>query len=425
VVREYRDAARRFSRPGRHYLLAVFLAWFGNGIFQVLFNLYLQELGHGEAFIGRAISMSGFGLAIAALPAGRLADHHGRLGALTWGAGIEAVTLFARALLPDPGLILAASFLTGVGQALLVIAGAPFLTEHSTARERTHLFSAFFAVALLAGVAGSAAGGLLPWLLGSLPAGARPSILAAFRATLALGGLAALAALLPLLRLRGLREQDLRAAGAAIGPGDARKLWPIALNSLLIGAGAGLVIPFMNLYFRNRFECSSAQIGLCFAVAQVFTAFAALAGPPLARRWGKLRTAVASQLLSLPFLVTLGAERHLPLAVGAFWMRAVLMQASTPLIQNFVMEVLPPALRARSTSLNNLLWNAGWALSAAGSGLLIQTFGYALPFYVTAGLYAVAAAVIFVPFRHQTEPPARPAPPPGTASPPGEGPLAG
>ena len=115
------------------------------------------------------------------------------------------------------------------------------------------------------------------------------------------------------------------------------------VNAFLIGAGAGLVIPFMNLYFKTRFDCSSAQIGVFFSVAQVATAIAMLLGPVIARRFGKLRTATASQLLSLPFLVTLGAEQRLEVAVGAFWLRAMLMQASTPLIGAFVMETVPPA----------------------------------------------------------------------------------
>src|SRR5439155_24668226 len=111
-----------------------------------------------------------------------------------------------------------------------------------------------------------------------------------------------------------------------IPPEIRRRLRPIAVNGLLIGAGAGLVIPFMNLYFAERFHCSSAQIGTFFSVAQVCTAAAALLGPALARRFGKLRTAVIAQLLSLPFLLTLGIERRLPMAVGAFWARATLMQ---------------------------------------------------------------------------------------------------
>jgi predicted MFS family arabinose efflux permease len=128
-----------------------------------------------------------------------------------------------------------------------------------------------------------------------------------------------------------------------------------------------------------------------------------LLGPVVARRFGKLRTATASQLLSLPFLVTLGAERRIEVAVGVFWMRAMLMQASTPLIGAFVMETLPPALRARSASFTNLVWNGGWATSATLSGLLIVRFGYAVPFYVTAALYAGASLWLYRSFRNVAE----------------------
>jgi predicted MFS family arabinose efflux permease len=159
----------------------------------------------------------------------------------------------------------------------------------------------------------------------------------------------------------------------------------------------------MNLYFAVRFHCTSGQIGLFFAIAQILTAVASLLGPAVARRFGTLRTATASELLSLPFLVTLGAERHLPIAVAAFWLRATLMQASSPLLQTFVMEVLPSELRARATSLINLVWNAGWATSATLAGVIIQRFGYAVPFYITAVLYATAAASFYAAFRTTPE----------------------
>ncbi len=401
--RDFRDAARRFSRPARLYLGAEFLMWSAHGIFSVLFNLYLVEAGRSEGFVGSAISASALGMVVAALPAGWLADRWGRRRTLMLGAVLEGVGHLLRALTTDGALVLGAGFVAGLGQSLFTIAAAPFLTDHSTPRERTHLFSMFFASALLAGVFGNALGGALPeWVRLAAPG---TTLFGAYRVALLVGALFAAAAALPLLALRGLAEPR-AVSGAAPPPAhETRKLRPIAMNALLIGMGAGLVIPFMNLYFRNRFACTSAQIGVFFSVAQVLTAVAALAAPAVARRYGKLRTAVASELLSLPFLVTLGGERHLPVAVGAFWLRATFMQASTPLLQAFVMEVLPQNLRARSTSLNNMLWNIGWAVSATLAGVVIERFGYAVPFYLTATLYLIAALTFYRAFRGTRESP--------------------
>ena len=386
---DFRDAARAFSRPARFYLLAEFMMWTAHGIFSVLFNLYLVEGGFGESFVGRAVSVNALGLALTALPAGLLADRWGRRKSLMLGAVLEGIGHVLRASTTHPGLIIGAGFVVGAGASMFQIAAAPFLTEHSTPKERTHLFSTFFACALLAGVLGSAVGGAVPHVFHAIhPAW---TLFVTYRLTLVVAAFVAVGAVIPLLAMGQLPEKSLAHESAPVTREDRRKLFPIALNAALIGMGAGLVIPFMNLYFRDRFQCSSAQIGTFFSIAQVFTAIASLLGPAIARHFGKLRTAVASELLSLPFLVTLGAERHLPTAVVSFWLRATFMQASTPLVQAFIMETLPPALRARSTSIANMVWNLGWAVSATMAGLIIERFGFAMPFYLTAGLYAIAA----------------------------------
>jgi MFS family permease len=400
---DYREAVGLFSRPARLLLVTELLAWICHGIFAVAFNLYLLEGGFRESFVGTAVSLNGLGMALASLPAGLLADRWGRRKCLILGAALDAAAQFARATFLDPEIILAGSFVAGVGQALLAIAAAPFMTEHSTPRERTHLFSTFFAATLLAGVIGSMMGGEIPALLGRLTGPFHADPLHAFRGALWVGALLNAAACLPLLRLGRLAEPAIARAGGGATRAERGKLVPIGLNAFLIGAGAGLVIPFMNLYFANRFGCSSSQIGVFFSLAAVFTATASLLGPALARRFGMLRTAVAAQVLSLPFLVTLGAEDRLPVAVVAFWMRATLMQAATPLVQAFVMEALPQSLRARSTSLITLVWNCGWAFSATVSGIIIQRFGYHVPFYITAVLYATAATIFYRAFRRAPE----------------------
>ena len=79
------------------------------------------------------------------------------------------------------------------------------------------------------------------------------------------------------------------------------------------------------------------------------------------------------------------------------------MQAATPLLQTFIMEATPPALRARATSLVNLVWNIGWGVSAVMAGTVIERFGYAMPFYLTAALYAIAATTFWMAFRKVPE----------------------
>src|SRR5262245_26367064 len=112
--KDYRDAARRFSRPARLYLAAELCAWTGQGVFQVLFNLYLAQAGFQEAFIGRVVSVNGLGIAVAALPAGILADRWGRRRMLVLGAVLDGVGQLLRCTSVVPGVLYGASFLAGV-----------------------------------------------------------------------------------------------------------------------------------------------------------------------------------------------------------------------------------------------------------------------------------------------------------------------
>jgi len=419
---DYRDAARRFSPPARRLLAAEFLLFSGYGVSQVLFNLYLVESGFGPRVVGHAISLFGIGVAAAALPASWVARRLGRGRTLMVGVLVDGLGQLLRCLWPAVGLIYGASLLAGIGQSLIQIPSSPFMAEHSTPRERTHLFSTLFAISLLAGVLGTLVGGWLPRLLATLPGGFPAGLAGAYRASLVLGAMISLSGAWVLGGLAHDAGAGANQPATRPAPEVTRRLVPIGVNALLIGAGAGLVIPFMNLYFAQRFDCSSAQIGSFFSAAQVFTAAAALLAPALARHFGKLRTALWAQLLSLPFLVTLGFEHRLEIAVGAFWVRATLMQAITPLLGTFIMEALPSEMRATATGVISLLWNIGWALSATLAGGVIQQFGYEVPFYATASLYAAAALYFYASFWGMPEAHAEPHPPEEPPSHPGDGP---
>jgi MFS family permease len=393
ALADYRTAVLSFSRPANLLLVSRLFGWSALGVNQVLFNLFLLESDWSVSFVGMAVALEGFGIAGAALPAGAIANRWGRGNCLVVGGCLFSTGLLSRVSSDVAVVILASSFVVGAGQSMLVVAAAPFLAEHSSARERTYLFSALFAVELLAGVIGNVMGGFLPQLV------PQTSLREAYRHILVGAGVAACASLAPLICVRLYGRGARHALTAPASDEPSRNLIPIVINAFVIGIGAGLVVPFMNIYFKSRFGCSSSDIGLYLSIAQLLTAITGLAAPILARRFGKLRTAAGLQLLSLPFLVVLGAESWLAVAVVAFWVRTALMQASTPLHSAFVMEVLPAARRARAMGRSSLAWNLGRALSASVSGLAIQTVDIAISFYIAAVLYATSAIFFYWWFR--------------------------
>lgn len=398
-LRDTYYTTREFSENARLFLLSTFLSWAGYGVNSVLFNLYLTEGGYREEFVGRCVSMVGLGMGLAALPAGFLSDRIGRKMCLLIGSLGLGASYVARSLTLDPGLLLAASFSAGMFFSLVTISTSPFLTENSESHVRTFLFSAHFIVVLCAGVVGNFLGGRIPELLESWAPAIAPSLLFAYRWTLVASGVAVVFAVWPLLSVREVPPEIGEKHPTASYRDAAKPLTKLSINYFLIGTGAGLVIPFFNLYFSRRFGCTSGQIGLFYSGSQILTALVALLGPALARRFGALRTITTLQLASLPFLVTLGFEQTLGIAVACFWARACLMQTASPLMNHFTMEAVPPDLRARTTALTNMVWQLGWAASASLSGWIMGRYGYDYPYYLTALFYGSAAIFLYRSFR--------------------------
>ena len=401
LVAEVASTTREITPNARLFLLATLLSWVGLSVNQVVFNLYLVDAGYGHDFVGAVTSMMGLGMAATALPAGFLADRFGRRACLVGGSIAIAIALLARSLSLSAGALFASTLLVGTGQALITIAASPFMIENSEEFERTHLFSMHFVVVLLGGLLGNLMGGELPGLSGRHLPQLAPSPLLAYRVTLVAGALASMLAAWPLLFLREASAHERPPIEPARARDHAELLTRLGLNFLIVGFGAGLIMPFFNLYFSQRYGATAGQIGLYFSVAQVLTLVATLTGPLLARRMGKLEAVTVLQLVSLPFLVTLGLETTLAVSVIAFWLRSVFMQMSSPLVSSFAMEQIPPALRARAQAIDNMCWYAGWAVSSAISGQIMARFGFAWPYYLTAICYGAAAIMFWSYFRQR------------------------
>lgn len=396
---DYLRTVRGFSANAKNYLWANFLIGASFAFQSVIFNLYLAEAGLKEGMIGSILSLGGLGLVISALPAGWLSDRWGRKRAMVFGLASGSLVMWLRALTTDQRALLTLGLLGGVSSTIYQISAAPFMMENSRQDERTHLFSMSFAVTLIAGVIGNLIAGKLPWLFAAL----WPSLsnFWCYRLTLLCGSIISWAGLIP---LKGIQDQVPSAAandqrGQAISRSATRMLIQFAWCNWWIGLGAGLVIPFFNLYFSRRFGSSSGQIGFYFSVSQILTLLAVLAGPAVARRWGKVRTVALMELLSLPFLVSLGAEKRLSSAVVSFWMRASLMQMASPIANSFTMETVPESLRAVANSWTMISWNLSWTISAAASGWMMQRYGYAVPYYLTAACYAISSVSYYLMFR--------------------------
>ncbi len=398
-IRDYMASFRRFSRNARLYLAGTFFVGFGFGTFWVLFNLYLKELGLGEAAIGRIITAGAAGTFLISLPAALLLDRVRTRSVLRIAAAVASAA-YAVQVAPVPMIVVfIAAGVAGSAFAVQHIATAPYFMRNSSPAERLNLFGLNAAIEVLAGVTGAAGGAQIPKIVMHFGG----TVLDGYRIALFAAALLVILALVPY----SMMQESPRPVGRI----DLRKYfsgrdWPLIRRLLMprfaVGLGAGLIIPFMNLYFRNRFQLEPGPIGVIFAVSQILTMIGFLTGPVIARRIGMIRAAVTTELMSIPFFLAMAFTGSLPLAILAFWFRGALMNMNQPISDNFAMEMVGENQHAVTNSLGSLVWNGAWMISAQVGGWMIERHGFKPPIVIAVLLY-VTASVLFLSFFRRAE----------------------
>lgn len=386
---EYIQNLRSFSRNARLFLLGTFFMGMGFSGFMLLFNLYLREFGFFEGRIGNIISAATLGVVIMAIPASILIRRFPVKRILIIATPIAAFSYLIQVTAPYYYTIMAGGLLGGFASVFFRVAAAPFFMRNSTPKERPYLFSVQFAIALVAGIIGNILGGLLPGIIeayGFVP-------LLAYRYTLYIFGGMVVIAVIPYL---AIHEKPVSPVEEKLKLSANRLIvLKLFLPGLVVGLGAGLSIPFFNLYFKHVFQTPTALIGIFYSGQQFLMIAGLLLAPVIAERIGRVRTVVFSQLFSIPFLITLGVTTNLALAVVAFLVRATLMNMAQPLFTNFAMEKVTHEQQPFMSALLVIAWTAGWGVSASFGGYLIEHFSYTVPFFTTSACYLISTYLIF------------------------------
>lgn len=397
------------SRPARLFLLALSLDGLFFSGWSLFFNLYILEAGFSREFLGLVNAMPSIAALVFSVPMGLLSDRLGRKRAMLLGFIGGSITPFLLASVHQPVFMLVMAFLWGITGQLYLLSHAPFMMKVSDDSSRDLLFSLSFGIWPLASSLGNALAGQLPALLSSLfgfaEHGAR-----AYQAVLLVCVVTSLVALIPIALIHEPRTGT--NGQAFTKPKVTRvQLWSIvtrpltvklALPNLLIGFGAAMLIPYMNLFFVERHHFDEKTLGLLFSLSSLMMGLACFIGPRLAANLGgKVRVVVLGQAASLVFLILIGFSPITWLAVLGFLMRGMLMNMVAPLFDAFAMEQTDESEQGTVNSVRGWAYNAGWAIGPYLSGVVQAHYGFSPLFAATGFLYLAAILVTWV-FFNQT-----------------------
>jgi MFS family permease len=400
----YHDWIAQFQLFNRNIKLSFMMNIFtqvGMGIFMVIYNFYIRDLGFTEAVNGQVIAMGSLATAIILVPAGLISDRFGRKKVIFLGIILSGIILFSRSIIFQQNLLISLAFIGGLTIAFFQVSSVPWLAENSAPEQRVNLFSMHFALMTAANVVGSLLGGILTDLFSLFV-----NDLNSIRFTLIIGTMIFLIGAIPALKFQESPKRSLKQKNSTKWNWKSEGIKIVglfAIANLLIGFGSGLVIPYLNLYFADRFKASTSSIGIIISLGQAATALAMFIGPLFVKKVGEVKAVVTLQLLSLPFLLLTAYTEHLWLAIIGFLFRQALMNAGNPIQTSLMMSKVDDSMKGLANSINQMIFNLGWALMGpVSTGIVIEYgsyWGYAYVFSITATLYLIGSTYFFIVFK--------------------------
>lgn len=173
-------------------------------------------------------------------------------------------------------------------------------------------------------------------------------------------------------------------------------LFKAIVPTLIIAVGAGLTIPFINLFFFHNFDVDSFQFALIGGAASMFVATTALLVPNVKKKLGFKKGITLTQSIAVLALIALATTEFfvshwwaLPLAILCFWIRTPLMNMAAPMTSELTMNYVGKKNQEMLSAVMAAIWSGSWYISSQIFRFLKEAgLPYAYIFYITAALYA-------------------------------------
>ena len=177
--------------------------------------------------------------------------------------------------------------------------------------------------------------------------------------------------------------------------------WKIIIKALspliMISIGAGLTIPYVNLFFNSVFNLSSSEFSILGSITAFLVFTFSLLVPSIRKKYGYWLTIVVVQALSICCLVIMALMElyvtysfALIVALIAYIFRQPLMHMAHPASNELLMNYVGKRNQELISALSSSLWSASWFISAkVFEWLRLLDFRYYEIFLITAGLYII------------------------------------
>ena len=173
---------------------------------------------------------------------------------------------------------------------------------------------------------------------------------------------------------------------------------------ILISIGAGLTIPFVNLFFNSIFNLTSSQFSIMGSLTGILVFLFSLSVPSLRKKFGYWMTIVIVQSIAILCLVLMALteiyadyEIAIVIAISAYVLRQPLMHMAHPASNELMMNYVGEKNQELISALSSSLWSASWFFSAKiFEWLRLLNYNYYKIFLITALLYTIGVILFSI-----------------------------
>lgn len=404
-VSEFFKDFRGFEPDAKKLIYASVLAAVGDATIWFLLTLYLNFLEYSRPQIGTLIFIMSVFSVLPLLPAGYLGDRFGRRRLIVLGICIYSAGIWFLISADTLAEFYVGAAIWGYGHALYMPAFMSFLSEKVEIKRCKFLFGFQMFASMLASGTAVLFYGFMPEMFSEFMG---VTVQNGYRLVFFIGLAFTLYQLVPLVLTQKTNlEGDCSEFRDAQKEDDIPKLPRLTLVKLcipmaLFGLGAGLIVPFFQVWFQWRFDSSVEDIGILWSFTQYLWAVSYLVMPNIARKRGSVRAITTVQIAAIIALLGIPASPNFALVTIPYITRMVLMNMTWPVFQSYSLSQMPQEHRNFTISSINFSFNGTKALTPLIAGYLFD-WSLQIPFLITAGLYIVGTAAFHLFFRKKDD----------------------
>ncbi len=367
----------------------------GLGFYQVAVAVFLPLEGISVARLGILLTTFGLTSVTLVIPFAVFSDRYGRKAIMLAGSLIGGIAILVPGVSSNFTILEASAILGGAGDAMYYGTRNAYLADTTTLEVRAETFSLNFMTVTLASGIGAFLPAFFPYF--------RVDLLTAHRITFVILGIFALLTALSVNKW-AINQRPESSREGILPRKSLGLILKFSAANLLIGLGAGLIIPLIPTWFLLRFKVTDVFSGPLIAASNIIMGLTAVGAPRIARRVGLVNGIVMTQALSTVFLLAIPFCPTAAVAGVVYIIRAVLMNMASPLADTFLMNMIAADERATASSFNAVLWNLPNAGSTWVGAYLLANGHRTLPFYLCGVLYVASIGLFYTIFRKSTRP---------------------